>query len=308
MGKRVYFTINEESAQEAHTMMSVHKYAECSTTKAYQAEVDKVYEMADAVAEKQPTEADRAYELAERYSKKLAEYFNKKSSIGMICPSILVSGGANFPVKKKQKQVEALDRNQLFYAQIQEIPKKIKKILDGNDVIRSDDERAIEKLEEKLEDLKSQQELMKTANKAIRLKNTEDGDDKLREFGFSEKQIKALRTPDFCGRVGFADYKLTNNNANIHRIEKRIESLKTVKAQDRCEQEYQSFKTVENTDIMRYQIVFYEKPDEEIRTLLKANGFKWAPSQEAWQRQITANGKWAFERVVQKLVEWEATL
>ena len=58
---------------------------------------------------------------------------------------------------------------------------------------------------EKLEDLKNLQELMKAANKAIRLKDTEAGDDRLRELGFSEEEIKKLRTPDFCNRLGFAE-------------------------------------------------------------------------------------------------------
>ena len=62
---------------------------------------------------------------------------------------------------------------------------------------------------------------------------------------------------------------------------------------------------VENTDVMRYQIVFDGKPDSEIRTLLKSNGFKWAPSQGAWQRQITTSGKYAIESVVDKLKEME---
>ena len=62
---------------------------------------------------------------------------------------------------------------------------------------------------------------------------------------------------------------------------------------------------VENTEAMRYQIIFDGKPDAEVRTLLKSNGFKWAPSQGAWQRQITTNGKYALDSVVNKLKEME---
>lgn len=160
-------------------------------------------------------------------------------------------------------------------------------------------------MEEKLEDLKNLQELMKAANKAIRLKDTEAGDDRLRELGFSEEEIKKLRTPDFCNRLGYASYELTNNNANIHRIEGRIKSLKAAKERGTSEQEFKTFKAVENTETMRYQIIFDGKPDADVRTLLKSNGFKWAPSQGAWQRQITANGKWAFNRVIEKLKEME---
>lgn len=305
MKERQYFSINESSARAAHNMMSMRDYSEGSTTAGYRSAVDKAYDLADKVAEKRPEEAERAYRLAERYSKKMAEYYNKESSIGMMCPSVMISGAGNFPTKKKEKQVAAWDRNRQFYTEVQGILGKIENILYGREIIKSDDERAIEKLEEKLEDMKNLQERMRAANKAIRLKDTEAGDDLLREMGYSEEAIKELRKPDFCGRVGYPDYALSNNNANIHRVEERLKSLKATKERGSSEQEYETFKVVENTEAMRYQIIFDGKPDEEIRSLLKSNGFKWAPSQGAWQRKITANGKFALNRVVEKLKEME---
>lgn len=305
MSERKYFSINESSARSAHDMMSMRDYSEGSTTAEYRSAVDKAYDIADRVAEKKPEEAERAYRLAERYSKKMAEYYNKESGIGMMCPSILISGGSNFPVRKKEKQVAAWERNHQFYEYVQGILTKIENILYGREIIKSDDERAIEKLEEKLEDMKNLQEQMKAANKAIRLKDTEAGNDLLREMGYSEEGITELRKPDFCGRVGYPDYELSNNNANIHRVEERLKSLKAAKERGSSEQEYKTFKVVENTEAMRYQIIFDGKPEADVRTLLKSNGFKWAPSQGAWQRQITANGKWALERVVEKLKEME---
>ena len=63
---------------------------------------------------------------------------------------------------------------------------------------------------------------MKAANAAIRMKDTEKGDAKLAELGYSEDEIKQLREPDFCGRVGYPSFELTNNNANIKRIRDRM--------------------------------------------------------------------------------------
>ena len=229
MSERKYFPINEGNARTAHNMMSMRDYSEGSTTAGYRREVDKAYDVADKVAEKKPEEAERAYRLAERYSKKMAEYYNKESSIGMMCPSVMISGAGNFPVKKKERQVAAWERNHEFYQYVQGILAKIENILYGREIIKSDDERAIEKLEEKLEDLKSTQEQMKAANKAIRLKDTEAGDDLLREMGYSEECIKKLREPDYCGRVGYPSFQLQNNNANIHRVEGRLKSLKAAK-------------------------------------------------------------------------------
>ena len=305
MSERKYFPINECSAKAAHNMMSMRDYAEGSTTASYRSAVDKAYDIADKVAEKKPEEAERAYRLAERYSKKMSEYYNKESSIGMMCPSVMISGAGNFPVKKKERQVAAWQKNHEFYQYVQGILEKIENILYGREIIKSDDERAVEKLEEKLEDLKETQERMKAANKAIRMKDTEAGDDTLREMGYSEEAIKQLREPDYCGRLGYPGYLLTNNNANIHRVEERLNRLKAVKEKGSSEQEFGTFKVVENTEAMRYQIIFDGKPDTEVRTLLKSNGFKWAPSQGAWQRQITTNGKYALNRVVEKLKEME---
>lgn len=305
MSERKYFPINERDARASHNMMSMRDYAEGSTTADYRREVDKAYDIADKVAEQKPEEAERAYRLAERYSKKMAEYYNKESSIGMMCPSVLISGAGNFPVRKKERQVAAWKRNREFYEYVQGLLGKIENILYGREVIKSDDERAIEKLEEKLDDLKGLQERMKAANKAIRMKDTETGNDILREMGYSEKAIKELHEPDYMGRIGYPSYLLTNNNANIHRIEERLNRLKAVKEKGSSEQEYETFKVVENTEAMRYQIIFEGKPDAEIRALLKSNGFKWAPSQGAWQRQITTNGKYALNSVVEKLKEME---
>lgn len=304
--ERKYFHINESSARTAHNMMSMRDYSEGSTTAGYRSEVDKAYDIADKVAEKKPEEAERAYRLAERYSKKMAEYYNKESSIGMMCPSVMISGAGNFPVKKKERQLAAWERNHEFYQYVQGILAKIENILYGREIIKSDDERAIEKLEEKLEDMKKLHEDMKAANKALRLKDKEAGNDQLREMGYSEESIEELRKPDYLGRVGYPNFQLSNNNANIHRVEERLKRLKAVKERGSSEQEYKTFKVVENTEAMRYQIIFDGKPDAEIRTLLKSNGFKLAPSQGAWQRQITSNGKWALKKVVEKLKEMEA--
>ena len=272
-------------------MMSMRDYSEGETTAGYRSSVDKAYDLADAVAKKRPEEAERAYRLAERYSKKMAEYYNKESSIGMMCPSVLISGSGNFPTKKKEKQVAAWDRNHQFYEQVQGILTKIEAILYGKEIIKSNDERAIEKLEEKLEDMKKLQADMKAANKAIRLKDTEAGDDILREMGYSEEAIKALRKPDFCGRIGFPAYELSNNNANIHRVEERLKSLKATKERGSSEQEYKTFKVVENTEVMRYQIIFDGKPDAEIAgSVAEADYSKREMGAEKSSREVKRNG------------------
>lgn len=79
--------------------------------------VDKAYDLAEKVAEARPRETDRVEALAKRYSKRMAEYMNRESNIGCRCPSVMISGAGNFPVKKKEKQVQAWEKNHQFYTE-----------------------------------------------------------------------------------------------------------------------------------------------------------------------------------------------
>lgn len=138
------------------------------------------------------------------------------------------------------------------------------------------DPEAITKLEKQLEQLTAHQEQMKAANKAIRMKNQEKGNLKLKELGYSDKEIEALRTPNFLGRLGYPNYELTNNNANIRRIKQRIEELKELsemKVETETNSLYEFF-----MDDGRLQFSFDGKPSGEIRDILKSYGFKWSPS------------------------------
>lgn len=303
MMERNYYTINEKDARTAHNMMSFSEYKPGSKTTEYRSYVDQAYNLADEIAEARPDCSERVYGLADKYSRKMAEYFNKDSHIGCMCPSVLISGAGNFPVRKKEKQVQSWERNHKFFTEVQEILKKMESVLYGNEMILSSNEDAVEKLEEKLEKLKANQEKMKSANKMLRLKNTEKGDNLLKDMGYTEEQISNLRTPDYCGRIGYPDYALRNNNANIHRIEQRLKNLKATKEKGTTETENQFFKVVENTDLMRLQLFFEDKPDSKVRDILKNNGFKWAPSSSAWQRQLTNNSRYALERVIDQLQE-----
>lgn len=303
--ERVYYSINEASARTAHQMMSFSDYKEGSKTAEYKGYVDRAYELADRIAAARPDQADRVYSMAARYSKRMANYMNQDSHIGCMCPSVMISGPSNFPVRKKEKQNQAWDKNHQFFNETQGILSKMESILHGKELIKSGDEDAVEKLEEKLKSLKDMQELMKAANKAIRMTDAEKGDGLLKDMGYTAEQIKELRTPDFCGRVGYPPYALQYNNANIHRVEGRLKELRDEKEKGMLETENKFFKIAENTETMRLQLYFDGKPDPEVRNVLKSNGFRWAPSQAAWQRQLTDNARYALKRIIEKLEEME---
>ena len=299
--ERIYFPINEKMAGHARSMWSFSDYKPGSTTEEYKSYVNEAYNLADEVAAKDEKAGIRAYAVAEKYSKRMAEYFNRDISINLMCPSVMISGPAKFPTKKKERQIAAQERNYEFYKDTQKLLDKIRSIENGSDLIKSSDEDCIERLEYKLETLKALQEKMKSANVAIRKKDKEEGNLDLLALGYSPDQIKELRTPDFGGRIGCPAYMLQNNNQEIHRVEERINSLKEIKENGVIEEETENYTYREDSEIMRIQFIFEDKPDEETRNILKNNGFKWAPSQGAWQRQLTSNGKHAARRVKEAL-------
>ena len=299
--ERVYFPINEKMAGHARSMWSFSEYKPGSTTEEYKTYVNEAYDLADEVAAKDEKAGVRAYAIAERYSKRMAEYFNRDISINLMCPSVMISGPANFPVKKKNRQIAAFDDNREFFNETQKLLDKIKSISNGSELIKSSDEDCIERLEYKLETLKALQEKMKSANVAIRKKDKEEGNLDLLALGYSPDQIKELRTPDFGGRIGYPVYMLQNNNQEIHRVEERINSLKEIKENGVIEEENEGYTYREDPESMRIQFIFDGKPSDDIRNILKQNGFRWAPSQGAWQRQLTRNGQWSADIVKKAL-------
>ncbi|MHB8315220.1 MAG: DUF3560 domain-containing protein [Acidithiobacillus ferrivorans] len=170
--------------------------------------------------------------------------------------------------------------------------------------ISADDPDAVKKLRERVENLKSSQERMKAANAAIR-KHQKDGPEAqqaaLEHLGFKPEQAQQILTPDVMGTVGFASYSLSNNNANIRRLEERIQVLEKAQALEDRETPYAWGTVRENKEINRIQFRFDGKPDEAVRNLMKSSGFRWAPSESAWQRQWTGNAVYAARDVIKKL-------
>ena len=171
----------------------------------------------------------------------------------------------------------------------------------GKGGISSDDPDAIQKLTEKLDKLKEFQEQMKAANRAVRMKDIEKGNAKLREQGYTDKQIKELREPDFCGRIGYPDHQLSNNNANIHRIEGRIKELQQRKTREETSEVIKNDLYEYKVEDNRCQFIFDGKPEDEIRTILKSNAFKWSPNRGAWVRQASSAGHYAAKLVRKEL-------
>lgn len=172
-----------------------------------------------------------------------------------------------------------------------------------NNSISSDDPQAVEKLKAKLAKLERMQEIMKDANAIIR-KNDLMPAQKVKalvELKITEMSAQKLLQPDFAGRVGFPDYALSNNNAEIRRIRSRLENQVAAGQRKNTEEENENYTYREDTEDNRIMFLFAGKPSDTIRTLLRSNGFKWSPTRGAWIRQWTANAIYAAKRIKTQL-------
>ena len=210
----------------------------------------------------------------------------------------MISGGGNFPVAKKEKQIAAWERNDKKFQYADGILNQIRYYAA---VVESDDPKALPVLKAQLDELTAMQEKMKAVNAYYRKNMTLDGcPDLLPE---ERKEIEELWERGIRIHAPYPYYHLTNNNAAIKRLRTRIEHLETVKT---MQVEHQGYTYKENAEAMRVQLIFPDKPDDETRTLLKSEGFRWSPRYGAWQRQLTTAGKMAARRVMNKLDEQEA--
>lgn len=297
-----YYPINEETARRAKEMNSFSDYCPGSATDSYRRQADKAAYLALRCKNgTDPMYHERIDELLETYCRKLAANLNEGYAIETRCPSVMIAGPANFPTRKKEKQNAARDSNMEEYKHIQGLLDKIKSA--GMGGISSDDPNAIDKLKEKLVRLESDQQTMKDANTYYRKNKTLDGCP-----GITPKVSEWLNRAGVfnCGERGtpleaqgrpFATYSLSNNNANIKRIRDRIAELEKRATATPAGWEFDGGEVVMNTEANRIQILFEDKPDADLRAELKAAAFKWAPSQGAWQRQLTNNALWAAKQI-----------
>lgn len=157
-----------------------------------------------------------------------------------------------------------------------------------NTAISSDNPDAIELLRAKVRDLEASVEMMKKANALIR--RGAGVETLCASLGWSEKTAQTVLRPDFCGRVGFPPFELTNRGAEIRRCKKRIAELeaRSIAATGNPRDEtHGDVRVTWNVEENRVQLFYPGKPADAVRADLKANGFKFAPSSGAWQRLAT---------------------
>jgi len=312
--ERIYYAVSEDTARQAKRMNSFYDYKAGSATADYRAMADEAYDLAEEKINGglTPDNAETVWYLATKYARKMAEYLNAQNSNDTKCPSIMISGAGNFPVRKKEKQNAKRASLMNDYEYIQGLLVRIRNIAYSN-AIKSSDPNAIELLEAKLERLEDAQAEMKHANAYHRKHKTMKGYVTLDGQAYSESQAEAederIKNSYSWAQKPYASFSLSNNNQNIASVKGRIEQIKKNKeiaaaggmqydTGDICE-------VVEDEADMRIRLLFPDKPDEDTRKILKSNGFVWSPKAGAWQRQLNNNGRRAVRWVLEALKKRE---
>lgn len=221
----------------------------------------------------------------EGYAAKYRAWLSAKSR----CLSWAITGPANFPTRRNEKRNATEDRR---FTELVEFRKRAlaaitKKLRPELRPIMAGDSDAVEALQVKIQKAEEVQAKMKKTNDTIR-KFKKDGEAPqvaaLIEFtGFSEKMARELLKPDCCGRIGFAGFELTNNNANLRRMKERLEKLQQDKAATPSEVLGPTIRLEDDPAANRIRIFFPGKPSEEIRAGMRSAAFRWTPSLGCWQ-------------------------
>lgn len=213
------------------------------------------------------------------------------------CASSMITGPAGFNTRRAEKANNAEHNKSVA---LTEFVEKVRKSFSRTEstAISSDDPDCIEKLQAKIAAAKESQEIMKATNAAIR-KLFKAGNATpealytiIRPLFKSDEAAMKVSTEmlkkDCFGGYGFARFELTNNLANIKRMEQRIALLQR-RPKESQEETINGVRILQNIAENRTQIYFEGIPPVETRAALKRVGFKWSPRNKAWQRFLSSD-------------------
>lgn len=215
----------------------------------------------------------------EKYENYFCNWMRAKSN----CISSMITGPANFPVRKAQKANQSEhNRHTEFREWIEKYFKAV------NRVHTPSPEEELEGLYEKLDKLIIENETIKDFNKS--LKQFKSGKitevmlfDKMTELGLSERTISTVKMylhESWFKSIGSLAQSIREANERINVLKVRIERKENWE-----DVLFDGGRITIEDD--RVKIIHDDRPDNEIIAKLKKNGWKWSPQWKAWVRKHT---------------------
>lgn len=116
--------------------------------------------------------------------------------------------------------------------------------------------------------------------------NTQPGHipERARVLRRTDKAVEHFK-PDFCGRIGIAGYVLQNNNANIRRMQQRIQEIEARNERvEAAEAAPGGVRIEEHLECNWCRVIFAEKPERSILSALRKAGYRWGGGM--WQGHL----------------------
>jgi len=260
-----------------------------SAIREYSQTLDQIYQRLIAHAntpEKLELLDQEFAQLRAGYQKRTLNWLHSESR----CMSSFITGPSNFPVDRARKRSEIAHKRMQECLDFEKWAEKeiLKKLHPEWRPIMSGDQDAQSRLREKLEKAKANQELYKKINQAIRKANKQGPEAQIKMLmeldpRITEESAKLLLKGNSFDGQGIPSYQLTNNNANIRRMEQRLAQITRDQAKPKIKAEGTAARLEDSPADNRIRLFFPGKPNEETRTKLKKNGFRWTPSLGCWQ-------------------------
>lgn len=222
--------------------------------------------------------------------------------------SSMIAGPSNFPARQMNKKNESYDKAMREYLDwfakaTAALKKEYDAVVAANAPIRTGESDAIDRLAAKIAKAEKLQDIMRSVNAAMR-KQAKNGADTqvaaMVEAGVTEAQARQLLQRDFAGRLGFADYQLTNNSANIRRMKEQLAKAQKLAASVTTENEINGVRIVDNVEDDRLQMFFpVERVARPIYDMLKSHGFRWTPSAGCFQAYRGGNANYYSRQIAE---------
>ena len=231
--------------------------------------------------------------------------------------STAITGGAGITERKiasNEKLMRSEHERLLKHIDLQEkLQERLAKIAkntpadqyEEGDVIKSTDNNAITKLQQKLKMLQDRKTMLKNGVVAAKEYQKSKDISVFKQYNIdSETTEQIINHIDKGGKPTEKDmyswFTMPYLNRDIKEVENRIATLEKNQAKGTDETLIEGGKIVYNGEAQRLQIFFDGIPSKEVREALKSHAFKWAPTAKAWQRTLTENAKYAVNQYLIK--------
>lgn len=234
-----------------------------------------------------PPEAKERY--ISKFTSLLAAYLHSHSNV----MSTMITGASNFPTHRNRKRGNWADNKYNVFLQWRErffkaVEKQERKaaIIEGGGELEIARRELVRQTELHAKGLEFNKIVKKAINEGVTLEEFLNRIKHFEEPEFEQSITRFYPTKEFY----FCFFYTVNSNARIKRLQARVNELeRREQSAPKATEGKDGIKVVVNTPINRLQIFFPGKPDEETRSKLKHNRFRWTPSAACWQAYI--NGR-----------------